>query len=85
MEHNFNIGDYVIITNSRSGTALEDIGLFCRIVSTTAIPRTFNSYTIEIDRDKKGNNDRFLAPCVLRLATQEEISDNTEIINYEIY
>jgi len=78
-------GDYVIITARGSGTSKKDIGLFCQIVRTDHVHGWCSYYNIEIDRDKVGNRDRYLAENVLRLATPEEIFQNVKQPNYEIY
>lgn len=69
----FNVGDWVVITDSGGGTNPKDIEMICKIVSTNATKGLLPEYTIEIDRDKIGNQDRFLDPCYIRKATLEEI------------
>jgi len=78
-------GDYVVITHNGRGTSPNDIGLFCQIVKDDYINKEYPDYTIEIDRDKIGNRDRYCGPSVLRLATYEEIIKNVKTLTYEIY
>ena len=73
VKHNFKIGDVVVITSSGGGTTTSDIGLICKIVDNNAKHRIYANYTIEIDKIKKGNNDKLLHPNYIRLATSEEI------------
>ena len=71
----FKVGDYVVIKDYGYGTHESDINMFCKIVKTDA-KGCCDSYTIEIDRDKRGNKDRFLDPRCLRHATSKEINDH---------
>jgi len=87
----YKAGDIVIITANGGGTAIEDKGLACMIVSVYTKRTTPSNYgyIIEIDRDKSGNNDRFLSPDYIRLATPEEIlvfnGEAPIHNNYQIY
>ena len=73
-EHNFKVGDVVVITDNGGGTSKKDVGLTCQIVSvyTRASTPSKYGYIIEIDRDKEGNSDRYLSPNYIRLATPDE-------------
>jgi len=82
-------GQWITITKNGQGTAPSDVGLVCRIAKIYEegkSPARYKHYTIEIDRDKEGNRDRYLAITVIRHATPEEIQKNEAIINnYAIY
>ncbi len=71
----FKVGDWVIITDNGFGTSHEDIGMVCKIISTDYGDRTDHwfMYPIEIDRDKSGNNNRFLSEGGIRKALPSEI------------
>ena len=90
-KHNFKVGDIVIITANGGGTSNDDVGLICQIVTVYTRESTPSryGYMLEIDRDKKGNNDRFLDPAYIRLATAEQVRVfNGEAPihnNYQIY
>lgn len=84
----FKEGDLVVITSSGYGTSPKDKGLICRIhkiYEKGKSPAKFASYTVKIDRDKDGNNDRYLDPAALRHATPEEGGTAVVINNYQIY
>jgi hypothetical protein len=73
----FRVGDWIVVIESGGGTNPKDIGLVSRIVKTD-VECGFPDYTIEIKDDKIGNNDKFLAPGCIRLATPEEIEKAKE-------
>lgn len=64
------VGDWVVIKECGWGTNIKDVGLVCKIVSTTVSGEMYNT---EIDRNKIGNNDRYLSIKALRKALPHEI------------
>lgn len=66
------VGDYIKIITSGYGTAPEDVGIMAMVVSTDAHIRKVSMYELEIDADKKGNNDRYVGIQGVQKVTPEE-------------
>lgn len=71
------VGEWVVIIRSGCGTSRDDIGLVCKVISNNVDEhrRPYKGYNIEINRDKKGNRDRYMGTNCLRKALTHEIPE----------